>query len=158
MRELDRLMNCPDVDDVQTGSVAVAPRAYAHGSPAPSLITQLFAHRMRPNVLILGPVAWSEAIVEAIAVAQERPPICWVPDMPLPARADGRAIVIRDIATLSLGRQAAWISWLDAQNDRTYRPQIVVTSSIAVFPLVTQGMFLKDLYYRLNTVLLEASR
>ena len=48
----------------------------------------------------------------------------------------------------------AWWSWLN-QDDTTYHPQIIATRRVAVFPLVQAGLFRSDLYYRLNTVLLD---
>jgi hypothetical protein len=143
-RSLDR-----DLDRVHASSVAVAPRAYAHSS----LAIELLARSMRPNVLVIGPVARIEATVEAIIAASLTPVCDWTPDQALPATGDGGTIVIRDIATLPPALQRAWLAWLQAQ--QACPAHIIATSSIAVFPLVSQGMFLEDLYYRLNTVLLD---
>ena|SRR5262245_46554605 len=135
MPELSRSADRPNVDDVSTTCVTT------HVS------------RIRPNVLVVGPVALTEAAVTEIVAALGKPARFWGPNVPLPARADGHAIVIRDIATLSAVHQAAWLAWLSTQQRR--RPHIIATSSIAVFPLIAQGMFLADLYYRLNTILLD---
>jgi Sigma-54 interaction domain len=143
-RSLDR-----DLDGVRASSVAVAPRGYAHSS----LAIELLARSMRPNVLVIGPVARIEATVAAIVAASSIPVCDWTPDQPLPATGDRSTIVIRDIATLSPALQRAWLAWLHAQ--QACPAHIIATSSIAVFPLVSQGMFLEDLYYRLNTVLLD---
>src|SRR5262249_14973260 len=35
------------------------------------------------------------------------------------------------------------------------RPHMIATSGIAIFPLVRRGMFLANLYYRLNTILVD---
>jgi len=138
MRELPRSSDRPRMDDVGTASVTTAARQ--------GFLT-------RSNVLVIGSVADTEAAVSAIVAALEKPVYFWAPDVPLPARADGHAIGIRDIGTLSPALQLAWLAWLTAQRRR--RPHIIATSSIPVFPLVTQGMFLADLYYRLNTILLD---
>jgi len=108
---------------------------------------------MRSNVLIIGPVKKTEAEVSAILAELTSPPHFWAADAPLPSRADGRAIVIRDIAKWSRTLQTAWFDWLTVQQEP--RPQMIATSSIAIFPLVRQGMFLADLYYRLNTILVD---
>jgi hypothetical protein len=126
------------MDDVVTASVTTAARQ--------GFLT-------RSNVLVIGPVAETEATVSAIVVTLEKPAYFWTPDVPLPPHADGRAIVIREVATLSPALQLAWLAWLTAQQGR--HRHIIATSSIPVFPLVTQGMFLADLYYRLNTILLD---
>jgi len=136
--ELTRSSDRPSIDDIGTASVTAAARQVR--------LTRL-------NVLVIGPVAQTEAAVSAIVVALGKLAYFWAPDVPLPTRADGRAIVIRDIATLSPGLQKAWLACLSTQQQR--RPHIIATSSIAVFPLIAHGLFLEDLYYRLNTVLLD---
>jgi hypothetical protein len=138
LRELTQSSDRPSLDDVGTASVTTAARQ--------GFLT-------RSNVLVIGPVAEIEATVSAIVVALEKPAYFWAPDEPLPARADGHTIVIRDIGMLSPVLQVAWLAWLTAQRRRY--PHIITTSSNPVFPLVTQGLFLADLYYRLNTILLD---
>jgi hypothetical protein len=138
-RELIR-SDRPGMDDVGTASVTTAARQV--------LLTRL-------NVLVIGPVAETEATVSAIVVALEKPAYFWAPDVPLPARTDGRTIVIRNIGTLSPTLQRACLAWLTAQQWRG--PHVIATSRIPVFPLVTQGMFRADLYYRLNAIDLSAS-
>ena len=138
MPDVIRSADRPSLDDVSTTCLTT-----------PALHMSL----TRPNVLVIGPVAQTEAAVTAIVAAVGKPARLWAPDVPLPVRADGRAIVIRDVATLSPVLQKAWLAWLSTQQRR--RPHIIATSSIAVFPLIAQGMFLADLYYRLNTILLD---
>src|SRR5262249_9004302 len=138
MRDLTRSSDRPGIDDIGTASVAAAARQVR--------LTAL-------DVPVIGPVAQTEAAVSAIVVALGKPARFWAPDVPPPARADGHAIVIRDITTLSPVLQKAWLAWLSTPQRR--RPHIIATSSIAVFPLIGQGMFLADLYYRLNTILLD---
>jgi len=86
MRELTQSSDRPSVDDIGTASVTAAARQVR--------LTRL-------NVLVIGPVAQTEAAVGAIVVALGRPARFLAPNVPPPARADGHAIVIRDIATLS---------------------------------------------------------
>jgi hypothetical protein len=154
MRETGRSPVYPDFG-VGPLSVDAPSRAYALAS---SLTSELLAHTLRPNVLVIGPVARSEATVAAIvgalsALSMLSTPVqYWTPDSPLPSPGDTTTIVIRDIATLSLSSQQAWLARM---NDPHAHAQIIATSSIAVFPLVARGVFLEDLYYRLNTVLLD---
>jgi len=83
-------------------------------------------------------------------------PVCyWTSDVPLSTLGAERTVVIRDVATWCLDRQEALLTWLSQPNRR---PQIIATSSIKIFPLVTQGLFLEALYYRLNTILLDVGR
>jgi hypothetical protein len=118
-----------------------------------SLTGELLAHTLRPNVLVIGPVARREAAVAAIVAALPIPVRYWTPDLPLPSPSDTTTLVIRDVATLSLSTQELWLARMNAPHSQ--HMQIIATSSLAVFPLVVRGVFLEDLYYRLNTVLLD---
>jgi hypothetical protein len=150
MREPIRSTGVPDTGGV--GQVPVA-AAYTHAS---SLTSELLVHTLRPNALVIGPVVQIEATVAAIVDALSTPVRYWSPDSPLPSPEDGTTIVIRDIATLSLPLQEAWLARLNAED--AHHAQIIATSSIAVFPLVVRGVFLEDLYYQLNTVLLDVRK
>jgi hypothetical protein len=149
MRDPDRSPEYPDVG-VRQSFVTASSSTYAQ---TPSLTSEPLAHTLRPNVLVVGPVAESEATVAAIVGALPAPVRYWTPDSPLPASGDATTVVIRDVATLSLSFQQAWLARLNAP--LAHHAQIIATSSIAVFPLVARGVFLEDLYYRLNTVLLD---
>jgi hypothetical protein len=108
----------------------------------------------RPNVLFTGWHAPSE-IVMATLQPYLRPPVyCWAPDTALPVPRDVTTLLICDVASLSLDQQRALLSWLDqAPPGQT---QVVSTTALELFPLVEHGTFLETLYYRLNTVLLDA--
>jgi hypothetical protein len=108
----------------------------------------------RPNVLIAGTNETTEAIV-ATLLPYLRPPVhCWTPDVSLPAPREVTTMLIRDVATLSLDQQQALLSWLDQAGPR--HAQVVSTAALSLFPLVEHGLFLDALYYRLNTVRLDA--
>jgi hypothetical protein len=137
-------------------SLAAPSSTYALTS---SLTGELLAHTLRPNVLVIGPVARTEAAVATIVVALPTPVRYWTPDLPLPSPGDTTTLVIRDIATLSLSFQQAWLARMNTPHaPYAAHTQIIATSSIAVFPLVVRGVFLEDLYYRLNTVLLDVRK
>lgn len=152
MHEPIRSTGVPDTGGVRRVPVA----AYAHTLHASSLTSELLVHTLRPNVLIIGPVVRIEATVAAIVDALSTPVRYWTPDSPLPSPADGTTTVIPDVATLSLPLQEAWLARLNAED--AHHTQIIATSSIAVFPLVARGVFLEDLYYQLNTVLLDVRK
>jgi hypothetical protein len=134
-------------------SLAAPSGAYALTS---SLTGELLGHTLRPNVLVIGPVARTEAAVAAIVAALPMPVRYWTPDSPLPSPGDTTTLVIRDVATLSLSFQQAWLARMNMPH--APHTQIIATSSIALFPLVVRGVFLEDLYYRLNTVLLDVRK
>jgi hypothetical protein len=107
------------------------------------------------NVLIVS--SDDNAIDAAIAKLVEEwshEPTCWWPhDAPLPVRGAHATVVIRDVVTLSVEQQQAWLSWLNQEDG--FHPQLIATSGIPVYPLVAHGLYLSELYYRLNTVLLN---
>jgi transcriptional regulator of aromatic amino acid metabolism len=59
-------------------------------------------------------------------------------------------VVIDDVAALSPDDQHALLHWLDRHGDT-----IVLSFAVnPVFPLVTSGTFLEELFYRLNIITL----
>jgi hypothetical protein len=106
-------------------------------------------------VLVIGPVARVEDMLSTM-IATFLTPVCYLTsDVPLSTLSGERTVVIPEVATWCLDRQAALLTWL---REPSRRPQIIATSSVKIFPLVTQGLFLEALYYRLNTILLDAGR
>lgn len=107
----------------------------------------------RPHVLITGTEEATEAAVAALMPHLQPPISCWTPDVSLPAPNVATTMLIRDVATLSDDQQRELSSWLEQSGPGC--AQIVSTTSIPLFPLVEQGVFLDALYYRLNTLLLD---
>jgi len=142
------------IDDARF-SVVAAPRAYAPASQGSSLANEMRLDTVRPNVLVIGPVALVEAMLATITAMLLTPVCYWTPDVPLSTLGAERTVVIREVATWCLDRQEALLTWL---SEPSRRPQIIATSSIKIFPLVAQGLFLEALYYRLNTILLDDGR
>jgi hypothetical protein len=111
-------------------------------------------HARRPNVLFTGPQAATEVFMATLRPALRRPVHRWAPDTPLPALGEVPTLLIWDVATLSLDQQQALLSWLDrAAPGQT---QVVSTTALELFPLVERGTFLETLYYRLNTLRIDA--
>jgi hypothetical protein len=100
---------------------------------------------------MIGPPKTIESVLAA-HVAEFRSPIWeWTTKKPLPSPGDVATALIREVATLRAIEQQAWMSWLSTVTP--HRRQVVATSSMPVFPLVTAGRFSMALYYRLNIVL-----
>ena len=111
---------------------------------------------LRPNVMIIGSSALTTAVVTDL-IALTPSVFEWTPHVPLPKPGQrASTLVMHDVCTLSLARQDRWLDWLDRA--AAPRPQILTTSNLDVWPLVTRGMFRSALYYRLNTVLLKMRR
>jgi len=132
------------------------------GDPQSSVTTSLSLAEwralagLRPNVMIIGSSVLTTALVMEL-VALTPSVYEWTPHVPLPKAGHlPSTLVMHDVCTLSLARQDRWIDWLDRA--AAPRPQILTTSSVDIWPLVTRGMFRSALYYRLNTVLLKVRR
>jgi hypothetical protein len=63
-------------------------------------------------------------------------------------------VVLHDVEHLRPADQQRLLRWLE---DGPQRPQIISTSSLALYPLVGAGRFSENLYYRLNSVHLDCT-
>jgi hypothetical protein len=108
---------------------------------------------VRPNILVIGAPDAIESTVSAL-VAQLPGPVSYLrSNAPPPAIDEAEMLVVPDVAALSPDLQHEWLAWLDNVDVR--RPQIVATSGVPIYPLVTADQFSGVLYYRLNTILLD---
>lgn len=85
-----------------------------------------------------------------------RRPICSLtpkPGVVLPEPTGGTLIVL-EVDRLDSDQQAQLLRWL---NQRQTPAQVVCTSCESLFRRVQAGHFLTDLYYRLNSVLLDVT-
>ena len=106
--------------------------------------------RTRANVLITGPTAALSAFA-AMARSEMREPIRSAGPA-LPALLGGaQTLILTDVDALDRDSQQRLARWLDRQPGA----QVVALSSTNLFALVTKNAFDRDLYYRLNTVLLD---
>jgi hypothetical protein len=107
----------------------------------------------RPNTLLEGPPETTDAIVgEAMEwLAEPNAMWCGAP----PARCDRPAtLVVRSVSALDQDQQQALLAWLDAPGNRM---QVISTTTDPLYPLVSRGAFLANLYYRLNVLLLDVA-
>ena len=106
----------------------------------------------RANVLVVGPSASVSALLAEL-VPHLHHPVVW-------RRGDSLGVlqplqrgtlVLEDVAGLPADRQEALLRWLGEAGP----VQVVSTDGSPLFPLVEAGRFRDDLYYHLNTVLLD---
>ena len=102
-------------------------------------------------MLLVGALIDVDAALSALVSSASGRVHNWTLDAPMPCDRSG-VVIIRDVDRVTLTLQDAWVSWLSAGPDR---PQIIATSRAPVFPLVEGGVFRSELYYRLNTFLLD---
>jgi hypothetical protein len=124
---------------------------YGADNPVSELLAAL--HRLHPNVLIIGGGGETERALEYIYPTLRAPVALWTPleTQYLPAPAF-RTLIVRDVDGLTATQQASLARLVRRSAGEV---QIVSTARVSFFPLVIQGLFLDELYYRLNVVVLE---
>jgi hypothetical protein len=109
----------------------------------------------RPNILLVGDGTATDAALSDLESTYQSPVIvrnCGGLPLVLPPTESVNTLILHDVAALSPGEQQMLSDWLSPENRRT---QVVTTSLEALLPLVTSGMFLATLYYRLNVVYVD---
>jgi hypothetical protein len=127
----------------------------ARGSSGLSLIEWRALLALRPNIMIEG----EESDVEKTLVALTgdfRPEACdWSIVDRQRASAPIATIVVREVTRLDRAERDRLRGWLEKSGPRV---QLIVTSSTPVYHAVECGLFPRDLYYRLNTIVLTSAR
>jgi transcriptional regulator of aromatic amino acid metabolism len=103
---------------------------------------------MRPNVLIEGDKAATEATLQRLLPHCVEPAVEWNDVL---GDARPATIIVRDVGNLSVSEQHRLLRWLDAGE----RSQVLSTSNRPLFALVARGQFIADLFYRLNLLRLD---
>jgi sigma-54-interacting transcriptional regulator len=106
------------------------------------------------NMLVRGEKSAATATVVALSADLSMPVVIWLAgaDADLPALDQG-TVVLQDVDRLDLSAQHRLLSWLD---NRSGRIRVISTARHDLFDLVTAGAFLDPLYYRLNTIVVDA--
>jgi len=110
----------------------------------------------RVNLLLMGRAEIVRPMVDALAARFHQPVGTWSPGERLvlpPAERTG-TMVINDVGALGLQDQIQLLEWLGSACGRT---QVVSTTPAPLLPRVESGKFIDTLYYRLNTVLVDAT-
>jgi hypothetical protein len=108
----------------------------------------------RPNVLVTGSVDLIDAVLDTLRPELRCPIHEWSPERTLPRGIDWNTLLIRNVGALSMPQQCELLTWMEEHASRPI--QIVSTSPFELLRLVYDGAFLDRLYYRLNTVRLDA--
>ena len=106
----------------------------------------------RPNVLLEGPPETTDAIVGEAIGWLPAPHATWTG---VPPSGDRPAtLLVRSVSAFDQDQQHSLLDWLEAPGDRM---QVISTTTEPLYPLVSRGVFLANLYYRLNVVLLDVA-
>ena len=109
--------------------------------------------RYRPNVLVIGSAGHQRQVLRRLSAAAAGTPFqIWPLDNRDRSPRRIGTVIIRDAADLDAEQQARINDWLSARTEAT---QVISFSERPVYPLVEQGAFLNELYYQLNSVVID---
>jgi len=106
------------------------------------------------NLLVRGEKSAATATVVALSADFPVPLVTWIAgaDAGLPAIERG-TLVIEDIERLDLDAQRALVAWLEGHASRV---RVITLATGDLFASVAAGTFIDQLYYRLNTIVVDA--
>jgi hypothetical protein len=114
------------------------------------------ARTARVNLLVIHPLGVLPKLLDVLLPELEEPIISWHPGqrLALPTGSPSGTMLLRDVGALASDEQRRLLDWLEETDGRT---QVVSTSAEPLLSRVESGAFLDTLYYRLNTVCVNAS-
>jgi hypothetical protein len=110
----------------------------------------------RTNLLLVGTAGVIPIVLEMVCLELREPILRWRPGQQLELPSPGRAatLVLQDVSALTHDNQRSVLRWLDQTAGRV---RVVSTTAVPLWPRVKTGAFSDMLYYRLNTVFVDAS-
>lgn len=108
------------------------------------------------NILLMGTSDVVGPVMTAIASNLRQPIVQWSPGEPFvaPAVDDVATLVLNEVGLLPLQDQIKLLEWLSAAHGST---QVISTTQTLLLPRIKAGAFIDTLYYRLNTVCIDAT-
>ena len=104
-----------------------------------------------PNVLICAATPLALVLVATMYLGLRQPVQIQKSWSRTNAPTNG-TLVLDGVDMLDMGEQRELFAWLHATHETV---QVVSLTTRPIFPLVTQGLFLDALYYRLNTIFVD---
>ena len=126
------------------------------GGRAPAEDELRLVEQHRVNLLLMGQNDIVQPMIDALSARFHQPVGTWSPGERLvlpPAERTG-TMVLNDVGSLALQDQIQLLEWLGTASGRT---QVVSTTHSPLLPRVQSGKFIDTLYYRLNTVCVDAT-
>jgi hypothetical protein len=110
----------------------------------------------RVNLLLTGVDGVVRTMLETILMDLQTPIASWWPGerLVLPPVARTGTMILHDVGAMNHEDQLRLLEWSEQAAGRT---QIVSTAPAPLMPLVRAGVFSDRLYYRLNTVFVDAT-
>jgi sigma-54-interacting transcriptional regulator len=119
-----------------------------------TLLRMLSSRRHRPNLLIENKRASLDSVLEQLGAVCESPmAVCRFPGV-LDLRAEpGGTLVLANIDRLTISQQLTLFDWLGQKGGDI---QVVSITRAPMAGLIADGLFLEGLFFRLNTVAIQA--
>ena len=117
-----------------------------------AVVESRIAKTARVNLLIIGPETVTESIVRTLW--RPDPARTWTRDRALEPPMGGGLLFLQDVGHLTRLDQQRLKAWLNREAGRT---QVISTSPAPIMLRVATGAFDSELYYRLNTVCVNAT-
>ena len=118
--------------------------AHGNASTAP--------HLRSHYLLLIGPDELTEDFLEPLITSRAAPVAHLDAADPAFPCTSGGTLIVRHVERLTTPQQEQFLEWLSAQSEITC---VIATSPRSLFPRVQRGTFSEQLYYRLNTVIVE---
>jgi len=121
-----------------------------------TLLRSLTSRAHRPNLMVVcADGVATDVISELLETCIPPLHVCVLPGaLALPA-APGGTLFLNDLAALTLPQQIALFDWISRHGSAT---QIISVTQANLPAMVRDGRFLEGLFYRLNTVRVQAGR
>jgi hypothetical protein len=108
---------------------------------------------IRPNVLVEGSDFSTEKVISAVTAAVSGSVCEW--DTHVREKEPAATMIVRRVDLLDAEEHRRLLDFLNVESAGTRVRQVIATSARPLYALVESGLFLPDLYYRLNTIRLE---
>jgi hypothetical protein len=109
-------------------------------------------HLRSHHLLLIGPDELAEDFLEPLITSGVAPVVYLDAADPAFPSTCGGTLIVRHVERLTTPQQEQFLEWLSAQTEITC---VIATSPRPLFPRVQRGTFSEQLYYRLNTVIVE---
>jgi hypothetical protein len=112
-------------------------------------------HLRSHSVLLIGPRDLAEEFLAPLMPSLTSPVVYLDAANPAFPNNSCGTLILRDVERLAPLHQDQFLEWLNARHEITC---IIALSPRSLFPRVQVGAFSEQLYYRLNTVIVELNR
>ena len=110
----------------------------------------------RVNLLLAGPDAVVGPLLDTLVGSMRKPVARWAPgdQFVLPPAEQTGTLILHELGALGVREQIQLLEWSGRATGHT---QVISTTTVPLLPRIRAGAFIDTLYYRLNTVYINAT-